>query len=148
MYDQSVRVLVCGGRDFNDASMVREILDQVHEDLNISCIIEGGARGADRLAGAWALVSGIDREVYHADWNRYGRRAGYLRNVRMANEGKPDLIVAFPGGKGTAMMESIAKDRSIPVYKAKEWMVRRVSVHGYGSLKCCLATAMEMTGER
>ena len=118
-----LRVLVCGGRNYNDITTLNAVLDKVNTDLGISCIIEGDARGADRLAGAWALVSGIDREVYPANWNRYGKRAGYLRNVQMAEEGKPDMIITFPGGIGTQMMRDIGKKKHIPVYRHDEWMM-------------------------
>lgn len=52
---------------------------------------------------------------FPADWDKYGKRAGYLRNVQMLDEGKPDLVVAFPGGKGTAMMVKLAKERGVRV---------------------------------
>lgn len=53
--------------------------------------------------------------VYHADWNAHGRSAGPIRNAKMLAEGKPDLVVAFPGGKGTAHMVGIARKAGVPV---------------------------------
>ena len=67
------------------------------------------ARGADTLADKWAAANGHRSEGYPADWDTYGRRAGFLRNKQMLEEGKPDLVVAFPGGKGTEMMISLAR---------------------------------------
>lgn len=108
-----MRVLVCGGRTFNDAALLTRTLDMLNENDEITCIIEGDARGADRLAGSWALVTGIEREVYPAKWDVYGKSAGYKRNMQMLVEGKPDLVVAFEGGKGTAMMVDIARNADV-----------------------------------
>jgi hypothetical protein len=95
-----MRVLVCGGRDFEDAEMVRDVL----AGLPISVLIEGGAQGADRLAREYADRLGLNRVTYRAEWARLGRAAGVLRNWKMLADGKPDLVVAFPGGRGTADM--------------------------------------------
>jgi len=70
----------------------------------ISCVIEGGARGADYLGKLWAQREGIPLIEMPANWNRYGKRAGYLRNQWMIEHGKPDVVVAFPGGRGTENM--------------------------------------------
>ena len=80
-------------------------------------MISGHARGADQLAEQWAKENKIPTRLFPADWDIYGKRAGYLRNVKMLEEGNPDLVVAFPGGKGTNMMVSIAQSADIPVIK-------------------------------
>ena len=117
-----LRVLVCGGRDYDDVVTLTAVLNVINADLGIDCIIEGGARGADRLAGTWAIQNQTGLEQYPADWNKYGRRAGYVRNVQMAEEGKPHMIVAFPGGRGTQMMKDIGNRKHIPVYRHDEWI--------------------------
>ncbi len=78
-------------------------------------IIEGGATGADSAAVDFATVNFCKLEEYPADWKRHGRSAGYIRNKQMLVEGKPDLVVAFPGGKGTAMMVELANGAGIKV---------------------------------
>lgn len=98
------RVLVCGGRDYVDAKRVAHVLGCYHRYSPITCLIEGGARGADNLAYTWAQLHGIQTETYEADWKTHGRKAGPLRNQRMIDEGKPDLVIAFGGGRGTADM--------------------------------------------
>jgi hypothetical protein len=105
------RVLVCGGRNFSEVDYLYEELDK----LNISCLIQGGATGADALAFTWAISRGIKTEMYKADWAKNGRAAGPIRNLLMLKEGKPDLVVAFHGGNGTAHMVKIAKEHKIPV---------------------------------
>jgi hypothetical protein len=78
-------------------------------------IIYGGAYGADRLAREWAEEHCLGSECYPADWTKYGRAAGPIRNKQMLVEGKPDLVVAFPGGPGTADMVRQARAAGIRV---------------------------------
>lgn len=113
-----MRILVCGGRDFNDE---RRFEDGMYKALGPGewakyphTIIEGGAKGADSLARAFAKKSEWGLETYTADWSKYGVRAGPIRNVEML-EAKPDLVIAFPGGRGTAHMVKIAKEASVKV---------------------------------
>lgn len=106
-----MRVLVCGGRDYNDYEKLRTELDQMG---NISEIIHGGARGADTLAGRWAEENGIPCTRVNALWELYGKSAGYRRNVEMLNL-NPDVVLAFPGQKGTAMMVKLAKEAKVEV---------------------------------
>jgi len=99
-----MRVLVCGGRDFSDCSAVFVRLDAVHAKFGVSKVISGCARGADTLGIEWANARGVSCERYPADWEAHGRAAGPIRNQQMLDEGRPDLVVAFPGGRGTADM--------------------------------------------
>lgn len=80
-------------------------------------IIEGGAKGADSAAADFAACSYCQLVEFKAEWDKYGKRAGYLRNKRMLDEGKPDLVVAFPGGKGTANMVKLAEEAGVKVIK-------------------------------
>jgi len=100
-----LRVLVCGGRDFNDTLMVYRTLDLIHRANMIDVLIEGNASGADRMGGYWARKNRVDNLKFPADWKAHGRAAGPIRNMKMLAEGEPDLVVAFPGGKGTADMK-------------------------------------------
>ncbi len=106
-----MRVLVCGGRDFYDYGLVYQTL----KDIPITTIIEGGAKGADALANRYGVEENIDVVTFQAPWKLYGKRAGYIRNKQMLDEGKPELVVAFPGGKGTANMVELAKEARVPV---------------------------------
>ena len=99
-----MRVLVCGGRDFGDTEFVYRVLDRLKACEQVDCIIEGDARGVDRIAGYWAKKNRIDLRLFPADWDTHGKRAGPIRNKQMLDEGKPDLVIAFPGGRGTANM--------------------------------------------
>jgi len=113
-----MNVLVCGGRDYADASALDEALDAIHREKNITRLIHGAARGADSLAAAWARSRGIPALAFPADWATRGKAAGFRRNEAMLREGRPELVVAFPGGKGTAHMVSLAKAAGVPVRQA------------------------------
>lgn len=105
------RILVCGGRDFNDAAL----LEQTLNDLEPRLIIEGGARGADALARSYAMLHGVELQSYPAMWDRDGKAAGPIRNQAMLINGRPDLVIAFPGGRGTADMVRRARAAGVPV---------------------------------
>jgi hypothetical protein len=78
-------------------------------------IITGDATGADNAAADFAVVHYCQSHIFNANWKEFGRRAGPIRNTAMIVEGKPDLVVAFPGGKGTANMVKQAREAGIPV---------------------------------
>lgn len=112
-------VLVCGGRDFTNRSFIYYRLDKLHKKRPITLIVQGFARGADRIADDWATLRKVESterkyEITPAMWNKYGRSAGPIRNKQMLNE-EPDLVVAFPGGAGTANMITQAEDEGIEV---------------------------------
>jgi hypothetical protein len=110
-----MKILVCGGRDFADASALNEALDTIHREKNVTRLIHGAARGADALAAAWAASRGIPAHAFPADWVTQGKAAGFRRNEAMLHQGTPELVVAFPGGKGTAHMVNLAKAADVPV---------------------------------
>lgn len=110
-----MRVLVTGGRNYLVADHVFAVLDELHAEIGISMLIEGGATGADACARTWAAAHEVPAETYPADWRVNGRAAGPLRNRRMLDEGQPDLVVAFPGGRGTASMVAIARAAGVAV---------------------------------
>jgi hypothetical protein len=81
----------------------------------IAVIIHGGAKGADMLAEKWAVYNGVRHQKFAADWAAHGPAAGPIRNRRMLVEGKPDVVIAFPGGRGTADMVWQARDAGVEV---------------------------------
>jgi hypothetical protein len=109
-----MKILVCGGRAFHDHRKLFEVLDSIP---NITHLVHGGATGADALAGQWAVERRIPCDVYHANWRSYGRAAGPIRNAQMLREAKPDLVLAFPGGRGTANMVELAEKAGVKVRK-------------------------------
>jgi len=102
---KEMRVLVCGGRNFTDYVYLETQLNELNTSRGpITCIIHGDAGGVDQLSGRWALQNRIQQELYPADWGKYGKAVGPLRNQLMLDIATPDLVVAFPGGRGTADM--------------------------------------------
>lgn len=114
-----MKVLVCGGRDFNDSLTLGSWLGGIHKNNGpITLLIEGGARGADFMAREFAKWAGIPSKTFPADWDTHGKAAGHIRNKQMLDEGKPDLVVAFEGGKGTANMVKQAQAAGVRVLMA------------------------------
>ncbi len=118
-----MRLLVCGSRTWTDRARLWQVLDRLvskHGDGQV-VLIEGDARGADRLAGQLARARGWRLERYPADWSGEGRAAGFRRNARMLHQGRPDLVVAFTVGplqhsRGTADMVRRARAAGVPVH--------------------------------
>ena len=119
------RVLVCGGRDYADSYKMHKELFALRKNADPDIdhttslqsnlvIIEGGYRGADALARKWAADWGCRCITEKADWEQYGKKAGPIRNREMMKH-KPDLVLAFPGGDGTADMISVAEEAGVPV---------------------------------
>lgn len=112
---------MCGGRDFGDQDVVWHALDQLRAAVGDVVVIEGGAAGADRLGREWAEARGAGCITYRAQWSRYGRDAGPIRNQQMLDEGRPDLVLAFPSprrgleGTGTGDMVSRARATDVEV---------------------------------
>ncbi len=114
------RILVCGGVEWSNIALTEGVLDgfreQYHEKGRPIVIVQGGARGADYIAKAWAEKHGIPGETFKAEWNKYGRAAGPIRNSAMLKT-SPDLVIAFPGGRGTNDTVTKAQKLGIEVRK-------------------------------
>lgn len=108
------RILVCGSRLWKDLEPIRLVLSQ-HNPAD-TVVIHGAARGADRIAGMLASIQGFRVESYPADWDRYGRAAGMIRNRQMLDTGI-DTVYAFPIGesRGTWGCINEARRRGIEV---------------------------------
>jgi hypothetical protein len=111
-----MKVLVCGSRISEDRLTVWNVLDAFHDHHTpIDVLITGDAPGVDSLAYSWAIKRKVTPNVYYAAWKRLGRAAGPERNQRMLDDGKPDLVIAFPGGTGTSDMVRRAREAKLPV---------------------------------
>jgi len=109
-----LKVIVSGGRHYVDKTYVYNVLDAIHMSNPITLLIEGGAKGADGLANQWARDRNIQYHTEKANWAKYGRAAGPIRNNEMLMK-KPNLVIAFPGGKGTLDMIRQATNLEIQV---------------------------------
>lgn len=114
---EPIKVLVCGGRDYQDSEYLNYMMDIV---LNMCkgnlCVIHGGAKGADSLAAEWCKTNNVPSIAVCADWETHGKAAGPIRNQLML-EMQPKCVIAFPGGRGTADMIRRAQVAGVSVIK-------------------------------
>lgn len=118
-----MKVLICGGRDLNE-KLVCTWLENNFLTLFPDCtmIVHGGAKGADNGAHKFCVKENFPETVYAVskeEWNKYGRAAGVLRNQKMLDQENPDIILAFPGGRGTKDMIIRGKKNKLIVYEIK-----------------------------
>lgn len=113
---QHLRLIVAGGRDYQDEATVFAVLDRIHRERIIAEIIHGDAPGADTLAGRWAKARGVTCTPCPADWKAHGKAAGPIRNRYMLTL-TPDGVVLFPGGRGTADMRAAALHAGVKVWE-------------------------------
>lgn len=115
-----MKVIVCGGRAYNDKETVWTVLDA----YPVTFLIVGydpnnpKFQGADQLAYEWAKERGVPGKCYPANWTAFGRGAGPRRNFIMATT-RPDVVLAFPGDRGTADMMAKARHAQIEVVEIK-----------------------------
>jgi hypothetical protein len=114
-----MRIIVCGGRYYDDDSRVQNVLNEYTADWfeRGLVVVHGAARGADTLAAEAAKRLGYKAEEHPADWN-LGRRAGPIRNQAMVAAGA-DLLIAFNGARGTADCVKRAERAGIPVRRVR-----------------------------
>lgn len=115
-----MRLLVCGGRDYTNKNTLYRFLSAMNSDGEVSVIIHGDAQGADTLAKNWAIENEVPHIPFPADWKTHGKAAGPIRNQKMLDEGKPNLVIAFAGGKGTQDMINRAIAHGLYVVHKKE----------------------------
>jgi hypothetical protein len=118
MKKEKFRVIVAGSREFNDYDFLKEKLDHLLakklEDFEI-IIVSGTAAGADKLGERYANESGFDIYRYPADWNKFGKSAGYLRNVQMAENADACVVFRVNNSKGSTHMINIANEKNLLV---------------------------------
>lgn len=110
-----MRVLICGDRWWKNLAAITDVLAQYPPG---TVVIHGAAAGADYFAGVAATRLGFKVETYPADWTKYGRAAGPIRNTQMLSQGKPDEVHAFHDNidmsKGTRDMVFKARAAGVP----------------------------------
>ena len=106
------KVAVTGGRYHDNPVYVRSVLDREYE-IEPFVLLVGDARGADAYAKQWAIDHMVTYILFKADWARYGKSAGPVRNGEMLTHA--DKLLAFRGGKGTQNAVYVAGRRNIPV---------------------------------
>lgn len=111
-----MKLIIAGGRDFDDYDLLKDRIDfRLNGDYTNLEIVSGTARGADRLGERYAKENNIPIKRFPADWDKYGKSAGYIRNEQMAKYGT--MLVAFWDGesRGTKHMIDLAKKYHLPI---------------------------------
>lgn len=115
---ENFKVIIAGSRGFSNYKLLKEkcneYLREKRKEYNI-IIISGGARGADTLGEKYAQDEGFSLEVFPANWNKFGKSAGFIRNEQMAEIA--DALIAFWDGKshGTKHMIEIMENKKLLV---------------------------------
>ena len=107
------RVLVCGGAKFDDYSLLELSLNKILNEYSNDTIeiVSGHAKGADSLGEKYAQKKNLKCTVFNAEWSKYGRAAGPIRNSQMLEYAKQEnpLVVAFWDGESHGTKDTINK---------------------------------------
>jgi hypothetical protein len=106
-----MKLIIAGGRNYNFDVEDTKRLDSIPD---VTEVVSGGASGADHYGEKWAESRGIPVKIFAADWDKYGKSAGPMRNRQMAEYA--DAVALFPGGKGTMNMFITAIRRGLRVF--------------------------------
>ena len=104
-----MKIIIAGGRDFNNYILLKEKITKITENINNYQIISGKARGADSLGEIFGKEFNKEIIEFPANWEKYGKSAGYIRNEEMAKYA--DACICFWDGKskGTKSMIDLAR---------------------------------------
>jgi hypothetical protein len=110
-----MKIIIAGSRNFNDYNLLKSSCDNLLTQFTNIEIVSGTARGADKLGERYARERGYDIKQFPANWDKFGKSAGYIRNDEMAQYA--DMLIAFWDGtsKGTKHMIDLANKRGIKV---------------------------------
>lgn len=118
-----MKLVVTGGRDYGDLETVYNAISKLHNLQRITLLINGGAKGADTLCRVVAEELGIPVEnvpILPEEWKRYGNGAGPRRNQKMIDEFRPQGLIYFPGGNGTADMKRRCEKAGLMIFDGLE----------------------------
>ena len=110
-----MRVLVCGGRDFDDLPLLGDALERVHARHVITLLTTAARRALTPQRTTGPDLSGCRCRSFTPIGGQFGSGAGPIRNSKMLAEGKPEMVLAFPGGRGTANMVKRARSAGVSV---------------------------------
>jgi len=115
-----MRVVIAGSRDITDYELVKQAIAE--SGFNITEVVCGCARGVDKLGERWAKENNIPIKYMMPDWDKYGKRAGYLRNadmVKYAAEDEGGVIAVWNGSPGTKHTIDLGGQHNLPVFIKK-----------------------------
>ena len=102
---KELKLGVVGSRNFSDYSLMKEKLDEIKKQTDMLIIVSGGSKGADNLAEQYAKENDLQCIVHKADWNRYAKAAGMIRNRQIVDTS--DELIAFWDGTSRGTQNTI-----------------------------------------
>lgn len=108
-----MKLIVAGSREFGNYQLLSKHLDEINSKYDITEIVSGTASGADSLGELYAKEHNIPIKRFPANWNKYGRSAGYIRNKDMAHYADACICFWMNKSKGTGHMINLAKEYKI-----------------------------------
>ena len=109
-----MKIIIAGGRNYSFTKIDYRKLALFAQQHNITEVVSGCANGADTYGQLWASNRGIQVKQFPADWEKYGKGAGFIRNLEMADYA--DALIAFAGGSGTEHMVKEARRRKLMIF--------------------------------
>jgi len=107
-----VRLAVVGSRGWTNEKTTFDVLDALASRLKVGAVVSGGAAGADSLGEKWAQARGYKACIYHPDWKKHGRSAGFKRNSTIVEN--CDVLIAFWDGLSRGTLDTLRKARGKP----------------------------------
>lgn len=145
-----MKIAIVGSRTFNDYPLLEKVISDNIKIEDIDLVISGGAKGADRLGERFATINKIEKQIFYPDWNRYGKQAGFLRNIKIVRNA--DLIFAFWDGqsKGTEHTINLCQEHGkkciIQRFKG-EYMNKVVMIDGNNLAHICFHSAQNIVNK-
>jgi len=109
-----MKTIIAGGRDYKFTPSDIQTLNKLLITQHITEVVSGAARGADTCGEEWAAKHGLPVKQFPANWDKYGKSAGFKRNKQMAEYA--DAAVLFPGGAGTDSMFELARKHGLRIF--------------------------------
>ncbi len=103
-----IRVIIAGTRNFSDYPLMKDKLDRLRASIGVFEVVSGGATGADSLGERYANENELPLKIFPAEWNKYGKVAGYKRNEQMAQYAGACIVFWDGKSKGTEHMINLA----------------------------------------
>lgn len=125
--EKEFNVIICGSKNFSDYNLLKEkcnyyLSERIKRGEKITIISGGGSEGANKLGEDYAKENNYQLRIITADWNKYGKRAGYLRNNKMAELGNACIVFSLESeeeNKGISMLVRLARDKHLLVREIK-----------------------------
>lgn len=111
-----VKIIVAGSRSFSDYEMLKEKLDELIKGRKNTEIVSGTAKGADLLGEKYARERGFEIKRFPADWDKFGKKAGYLRNEQMAKYANACVCFWDGNSRGTKSMIDLAEKHNLKTF--------------------------------